>query len=473
MKRPVIQDLVQSAMQKSASAQKIANEAARQMKTASAPESQETESISTDFATKLASAIEYMIPQLTEKEAAPEQSRHHNADPAILPSGVTATTLENGNPVAPNNTGHGLSQHMPPLRPAVERGPNGGAPNQLKTNDHEWPGGKGTVQHTSLQSAPKTAAEALLEKNLAKVATAVTQSVPADGDGERTQTMLGRTIESKRVEKTASELLLEKNLAKVAERFPENLKKDKDDDAKTRAEKDKERETPPRVPREPKEKDASAVSNFVGTVGNKAMGTGYKALDAIGKRVTSEGGKNMLASGYRALDKGVGHAGKVGAGVLGVGALGAAGAAGAASGHKNKQASIEAGAERLLAIVKEAEDAIYPARISAGKYVPLETDDDGHNFAKRPKGPYEKFRTTEGVVKATPRDTVVDKIKDTQPYFKEPMFSAKHDNTLNKAFKYTAAAGAKYASANDVQQVSESRLLLAKLAQQVSQEGQK
>lgn len=331
MKRPVIQQLVQTVMAKAASAQQLTDEAARQLqsKTASERSSALEDSVSTEYVLKLAGAIDYIIPQMKEAAAT------HNADPAVLPPGVTATDLPSSNPLKPNNTGHGLQEHMPPHNPPTERAPLGGATNQLKTDEKNPPaGGIKAVQHTSLQamkSAPKTAEEA------------VTQSLPEDGKSDRAETMLGRAIESKRVEKSAAEALLEKNLQRA--------------------------------------KQAGAVSNAVETLGQKAIGGAYKGLGALGSKVTSESGKNMLGAAYKAVDKVAPHAGKVGAGLVGVGAVGAAGALRG----KQKEASIESLAEELLKTVKEAEDAINPARISAPKHTPLTTDEDGTNFGVRPR----------------------------------------------------------------------------------------
>ncbi len=112
--------------------------------------------------------------------------------------------------------------------------------------------------------------------------------------------------------------------------------------------------------------------------------------------------------------------------------------------HKQeKSASL---ADRLRAAqTKVAEDAINPARISAGKTVPPDTRESG-----QPGGPtvpdMSKIDTNEKVINLTRREAKAVSKSDMKAYVTEPALSKRHDNVLDVAFKHTNQAGAKIAS---------------------------
>lgn len=122
--RPLIQDLVKSAMDRSLQRSKIAEEAARQMRKADGDEDDKEkdscgpgmktasdETVSTEYAIKLAGAVEYIAKvafgpaQLSEKVQQP-------------PEGVMQTSSEGQ---LPGPGGYGKAHHQPPTNPGTQK----------------------------------------------------------------------------------------------------------------------------------------------------------------------------------------------------------------------------------------------------------------------------------------------------------------------------------------------------------------
>lgn len=160
--RPLIQDLVKEALSKDAHRAKIAAEGARQMglaeetsKEASAV-STDDESVSTEFATKLASAVEYALPVLVKAAEGPG---------AAPPEGVSASQQNQVQPFTPGSQGQGHAQ--PPKNPGTQKAVAGAATQMENTADHHVPGtqttamsgGKGKVASVLAKLAGVKAAE--------------------------------------------------------------------------------------------------------------------------------------------------------------------------------------------------------------------------------------------------------------------------------------------------------------------------
>jgi hypothetical protein len=120
--------------------------------------------------------------------------------------------------------------------------------------------------------------------------------------------------------------------------------------------------------------------------------------------------------------------------------------------NKEGSASPTALVDYMTSRVKQAEDAINPAHISAGAAVPPQTSEAGQPGGKpvggTPQGPsglVGSNDTARGYKKDqayAPRKTELAK------YLKEPALSMEHDSVLRDAFKHTAQAGTKFASAD-------------------------
>ena len=142
-----------------------------------------------------------------------------------------------------------------------------------------------------------------------------------------------------------------------------------------------------------------------------------------------------------------------------------------------KMASGESLVDYFLRTTKVAEDAINPAKISAGPAVPPETSEagqpGGHPVGGSPKGPTNLVGSTDEARHYTKGDAYKNRREDLRKYFEEPAMSAEHDKTLQVAFENTGKAGPKIASVEGVgTKTAAAKVLLAKLAQ-ASVEGAK
>jgi hypothetical protein len=126
----------------------------------------------------------------------------------------------------------------------------------------------------------------------------------------------------------------------------------------------------------------------------------------------------------------------------------------AESAHKSEPENKEGAAglaAYMAARVKEAEDAINPARISAGAAVPPQTSQAGQPggapVGGAPKGPTGLVASAASAINATRGQAYAERKTDMAKYVKEPMMSMEHDSVLRDAFKHTAQAGTKFAEA--------------------------
>jgi hypothetical protein len=101
--------------------------------------------------------------------------------------------------------------------------------------------------------------------------------------------------------------------------------------------------------------------------------------------------------------------------------------------------------------VKQAEDAINPAKITAGAAVPPQTTQagqpGGHPVGGAPKGPSGLVGSNDAARNYTKAQSHGVRREELAKYLKEPALSMEHDSVLRDAFKHTAQAGTKFAEA--------------------------
>lgn len=118
----------------------------------------------------------------------------------------------------------------------------------------------------------------------------------------------------------------------------------------------------------------------------------------------------------------------------------------------------------FLTTVKEAEDAINPAKISSGAAVPPETSASGEAGGApaggKPQGATNLIASNDAAIKYTKGQAKAAPKADVRKYVTEPALSSAHDKTLNMAFSHTGQAGVKISSIR----ASAARVLLEKMA---------
>ena len=136
--------------------------------------------------------------------------------------------------------------------------------------------------------------------------------------------------------------------------------------------------------------------------------------------------------------------------------------------------SEEALVDYMTSRVKQAEDAINPAKISAGAAVPPQTsaagEAGGAPAGGPPKGPTKLVDSADAAIKYTKGQAYANRKDDLKQYFAEPALKAEHDKVLQVAFEHTGKAGPKIASAQaptDSVKTAAARVLLSKLAEGV------
>lgn len=126
--------------------------------------------------------------------------------------------------------------------------------------------------------------------------------------------------------------------------------------------------------------------------------------------------------------------------------------------------------------VKQAEDAINPAQISAGPAVPPETSASGEAggtpVGGAPQGPTGLVGSNESARDYNRGEAYKNRKEDLKKYFDEPAMSAEHDKVLQVAFENTGKAGPKIASAQAPAasvKTAAARVLLSQLAESIDE----
>jgi hypothetical protein len=136
---------------------------------------------------------------------------------------------------------------------------------------------------------------------------------------------------------------------------------------------------------------------------------------------------------------------------------------------KEGAAAISSLADGLRAHIKQAEDAINPAQISAGAAVPPDTSAAGQPGGEpaggAPKGPTSLIGSNESAQNYTKGQSHGPRREELGKYLKEPALSMAHDSTLRDVLEHTGQAGTKFASADAgiSQKTAAARVLLSRL----------
>lgn len=129
--------------------------------------------------------------------------------------------------------------------------------------------------------------------------------------------------------------------------------------------------------------------------------------------------------------------------------------------------------DHFLTSTKVAEDAINPAKISAGAAVPPDTsaagEAGGAPVGGMPQGPRGLVHSNESAKNYTKGTAYAPRKAELKQYFKEPALTSSTDNTLQKAFAHTGEAGVKISSAPQVKTAA-ARAILMKLAEKTAVE---
>jgi len=202
--------------------------------------------------------------------------------------------------------------------------------------------------------------------------------------------------------------------------------------------------------------------------GLKGLGAGAAAGGAIGA------GVGALKGGRAGAAQGAVHGSVRGAQIGGaVGALKgrhdteASRIHGEHSKHKEASASDGRLVDYFLSMTKAAEDAINPAKISAGAAVPPETSASGESggapVGGQPQGPVGLIGSNDAAINFQKREAKAPVKTQMARILTEPALSAAHDHTLDQAFDNTGKAGVKISSS--VRALS-ARAVLEKMAEE-------
>lgn len=375
--RFLLQDLVKQAQANAMDRARIAKEAAAQQRQAAeckcgkdpcecgkkekdccGSKMGSAEEVTTDYAMKLASAVEYAIPyipKLAAPQAPPPHMTETRQEPGKGPNALhVMESAVGGSPPGPGQQGKATPANTPPTHTGTQKSTAAGPSTQVPNTINEPPGGGGT-QQTAMPSGKGKTAEAVYAGNL-----------------------------------------------KV-------LKKLAGDEAPDPATQD--------------------------------PATQYNAKAGLGKRFAL-----AAMGGVRLPDQ--------------LNRLRAAAAEGAEKGASAPQTLVDA----FLATIKQAEDAINPAQISAGPAVEPDATQSGQGTPPTPNGS-QMVGSNESAINYTKQQAKAEPKRDMSAYVSEPALASAHDNTLQQAFSHTGEAGVKMSSAETAaMQVSRARALLENIA---------
>jgi hypothetical protein len=141
--------------------------------------------------------------------------------------------------------------------------------------------------------------------------------------------------------------------------------------------------------------------------------------------------------------------------------------AGGGEGEKEASAVDPRLVDYFLTMTKSAEDAINPAKISAGAAVPPETSAAGESGGApaggMPEGPRGLVGSNESAINYQKREAKAPVKAQLAKVLTEPALSAAHDRTLEQAFDNTGKAGVKIASST---RAMAARAVLEKMAEE-------
>ena len=575
--RFLLQDLVKQAQANAMDRARIAKEAAAQQKQAAeckcgkdpcecgkkekdscGSKMGSAEEVTTDYAMKLASAVEFAIPyipKLAAPQAPPPHMTETRQEPGKGPNALhVMESAVGGSPPGPGQQGKATPANTPPTHTGTQKSTAAGPSTQIPNTINEPPGGGGT-QQTAMPSGKGKTAEAVYNGNLN-----VLRKLAAEGDwvygavpglfgGGPTGAVMGGYLSD-----AGGDLAARKGVdhiegakrsalgqiagglgggmlgAGVAGAINPNLTalgslagghagaglghhlamgKYRDMDDKEAGVKQAEGDGPsPAL--------AAGLGGAAGLVGGMLPGGSFLGANPIANAIGAYHGAKDTGSAEGAargaLGAGLGAnygglAGGLGGGALGagVGALGggllarrlgitpekamlggaaavgglgaiAGGLPGAYLGGKKGYHMAVDGAtpkegsapqtlvDAFLATIKQAEDAINPAQISAGPAVEPDATQSGQGTPPTPNGS-QMVGSNESAINYTKQQAKAEPKRDMSAYVSEPALASAHDNTLQQAFSHTGEAGVKMSSAETAaMQVSRARALLENIA---------
>lgn len=418
--RPLIQDLVKEAIAKDAQRAKIAAEGARQMNLAdetpkqASAESSDEQSVSTEYAMKLAAAIEFATPILVKSAEGPA---------AAPPEGVSSSNVS-GSPPGPGEQGKGHAQ--PPKSIGLQKAVAGAATQLENTANHHVPG----TQTTAMSGGKGKTAEAepsLVQKNV---------------------TALAKIAKSNKTAFAVTDSGHAFDAADYGGRAEMHGKRREAREAYHKG--------------EPGLGMYHNVAPFVGAPGDGMVGLPGRVIDALAERHHAYAAKEH--------EKGDNAWNPFG------GVLTPTERERAFAAKNKKEASAPATiVDYFLQATKPqekvAEDAINPAKITAGAAVPPDTSASGESggapVAGMPQGPRGLVGSNESAINYKKQTAYAPRKSELAQYFREPALTSATDKTLQQAFAHTGEAGVKISSAPQVKTAA-ARAILMKLA-----EGQK
>jgi len=501
--RPLIQDIVKSAMDRTVQRAKIAQEGARQLRIVSGEEAEQKvasdPSVSTEYANKLASAVEFIL-----KTGADKLSPAHLSETIQhAPEGVMQTSSSG---TLPGPGGYGKAHHQPPMNPGTQKAmPQEHGGTQLANTINEYV--PGTQKTSSLESAnlerlkvanavgevAETGAKTLwgktknLHKNIVEKGTeyagkAGNAMFGEGSEGAKTTANVGHNVAKWGVPAlAANEVRLHTQGIRnsAAEHVPGT------DAYKMRAEQLKYSSDNlmtrnlmrlSKVAGHKEDINEAGLSGATrGTLGFNAGGT-LGAIGAAGHTVykVSRGMADgaLGAEGKKYLEHAMAHPSRVAAKhVLVPAAAAAAGYYGLTrkfrGGQDKEGQDLSALADAFLHSVKSAADENNPAHISAGPAVPPDTNASGEPggapVGGMPQGPTGLVGSNESAMNYKKNQAYANRKSDLKAYLSEPAMTSATDSTLSSAFAHTGEAGTKMAS--DEQKIAAARSILSKIAE--------
>lgn len=451
--RFLLQDLVKQAQANAMDRARIAKEAAAQQKQSSGGDCGNdscgskkekdscgskmgsAEEVTTDYAMKLASAVEYAIPyipKLAAPQAPPPRMTETHQEPGKGPNALhVMESAVGGSPPGPGQQGKATPANTPPTHTGTQKSTAAGPSTQVPNTINEPPGGGGT-QQTAMPSGKGKTAEAVYAGNLEvlkKIALSITP------EGHEYDAGVARANEAAALQRLA----LGQKHEGLGYRDPETNSTH----------------------------SGSILKSLRGFGSASDISSDPRHLAYVAAK--HEQGSNAwnpwggLATPHPAEQGGTGgifgHVGKVTPESI------AAYQASLKGGGEEKGASApQTLVDAFLATIKQAEDAINPAQISAGPAVEPDASQSGQGTPPTPNGS-QMVGSNESAINYTKQQAKAEPKRDMSAYVSEPALASAHDNTLQQAFSHTGEAGVKMSSAETAaMQVSRARALLENIA---------
>jgi len=465
--RGLLQDLVKEAMA-GATERMVRSEAARHEKTASAApiNTQDNQSIPTDYAEKLAEACAWAAGQI--KQAS-------DIGPGTGPNALAVSQSTSGeSPPGPGGQGKGHAQ--PPMNPGMQAS-NTGPANQMQNTMDSPPGGSGQ-QQTALSGGGKTASAKLkVARALSKVAE---EDPEAMEDSERLRNAVMRSAGTTAALGAGGGALAGGALGAMGgagSALGERLMGS----------------------------EASMLGRgAMGGAGGAALGGLGGAAAGLGKGLAYGGAGALAGYGADSADgaaargalggsaigalRGMQGAGNLREAAMGAlkGGVGLNTALGALGGHTafnarheempEEKAASASLANALIGLRKQAEDAINPAQISGGgAATPPQSSASGEPGGQPVAGGYgsqtSMISSNEAAINLKRNSAYSLRKAELGKYFNEPALTQATDTTLQQAFAHSGEAGHKLASDQTAQAAAQ--MLLQKIASEADKETRK